>query len=162
MFDGLEDVIETNIWPFSVTLTLNAVIHFFHRTLWLLMVYHQTKFGCQGTNSSENIIERVIFWLYEPLTLKMATTTKCPHDSGSWCCITIPTLVTKCFVIQKILSRQTFTDILNLLCDLDLDRSNPIFSQNTPAYDAVLSNQVWLQTDLQFRRCNRNSHILII
>ena len=33
---------------------------FFHRTLWLLMMY-QTKFGCQGINSSENIVERVIF-----------------------------------------------------------------------------------------------------
>ena len=79
-----------------MTLTLNVVIHFFHRTLWLLMMYHQTKIGCHGINSSDNIIERVIFWLYEPLTLKIVTTTKCPHDSASWCCITIPNLVTKC------------------------------------------------------------------
>ena len=110
------------------------------------MVYHQTKFGCQGTNSSENIIERVIFWLYEPLTLKMATTTKCPHDSGSWCYITIPNLVTKCSVVQKIPSRQTFTNILNLHCDLDLECSNAIFPWDTPAYDTLLTNQVWLQT----------------
>ena len=28
---------------------------------------------------------------------------------------------------EKISSGQTFTDILNLRCDLDLERSNPIF-----------------------------------
>ena len=55
-----------------------------------------------------------------------------------------------------------FTDILNLHCDLDLECSNPILPQNTPAYDAVPSNQVWLQTDQQFKRYSKNSHILII
>ena len=57
---------------------------------------------------------------------------------------------------------QTVTDILNLRCDLDFERSNPTFPQDTPAYNAVLLNQVWLQTDQQFRKYNRNSHILII
>ena len=65
-------------------------------------------------------------------------------------------------MIKKILSKQRFTDILNIHCDLDLKRSNPIFLQDTPAYDAVLSNQVWLQTDQQFRRYNTDSHIFII
>ena len=37
-------------------------------------------------------------------------------------------------------SGQIFTDILNLCCDLDLEHSNPIFPQDTPAYDVVLSN----------------------
>ena len=60
------------------------------------------------------------------------------------------------------ISRQTFTDILNLRCDLDLEHSNPTFPQNTLAYDAVLSNQVCLQMDRQFRKCSKNSHILII
>ena len=67
----------------------------------------------------------------------------------------------KCSVVQKILSGQTFTNILNLCCDLDLERSNPIFPQDTPAYDAVLPSQVWLQMDQQFRRYSKNSHILI-
>ena len=39
----------------------------------------------------------------------------------------------------------TFTNILNLCYDLDLERSNSMFPQNTLAYDAVLQNQVWLQ-----------------
>ena len=82
--------------------------------------------------------------------------------SGSWCCITIPSLVTKCSAVQKISSRQTFTDILNLHCDLDLECSNPIFQQDTPAYDAVLTNQDWLQMDQQFRRESENNQILIV
>ena len=63
---------------------------------------------------------------------------------------------------EKISSRQTFTDILNLRCDLDLQRSSPIFQKNTLAYDAVLSKKIWLQTNQQFRRYSRNNHILII
>ena len=62
-----------------------------------------------------------------------------------------PKLVSKCSVVQKISFRQTFTDILNLCCDLDLENSNPIFC-TTLAYDAVLSNQVWLQTNQKFRK----------
>ena len=69
----------------------------------------------------------------------------------------MPNLVTKYSVIQKISFQQTFTDILNLHCDLDHKHSNPIFPQDTPAYDAVLSNQVWLKTGQQFRKYNRNS-----
>ena len=81
--------------------------------------------------------------------------------SISWCCITIPSLVTQCCAVQKTSCRQTHTDILNIWCDLDLERSNPVFSHNTLAYNAVLSNQVWLQMDQQFRRYSRNSHILL-
>ena len=63
---------------------------------------------------------------------------------------------------EKILSGQIFSYVLSLHCDLDLECSNSVFQQDTLAYDAVLLNQVWLQTDQQFRRYNRNSHILII
>ena len=37
----------------------------------------------------------------------------------------------------------TNIDILTLYCDLDLDCGNPIFSQNTLAYDAASAHQVW-------------------
>ena len=59
---------------------------------------------------------------------------------------------------EKISSGQTFTDILNLCCDLDCECSNPIFQQGTLAYDAVVSNHVWLHTNQQFRRYNRKSY----
>ena len=34
---------------------------------------------------------------------------------------------------------QTFSDILNLHCDLDLEHSNPVFSQDTQTYNDVPS-----------------------
>ena len=46
---------------FAVTLTLNAVIPFFHRTLLLMMLYYQTKFGCKPTSCLEDKTEVVIF-----------------------------------------------------------------------------------------------------
>ena len=59
MFGGFEDISGQTLkfWPFAVTLTLNAVIQFFHMPLWHIMMYHQTKFGCQRINSLENIVE---------------------------------------------------------------------------------------------------------
>ena len=146
-------------WTFTLTLTLNAAIPFFHRTLQLMMLYYQTKFGSKLTSSLEDATELLIFWWYKPLLWPWhwtQWTSFSARHSGLWCCITIPGLVTKSSVVQKILSRQTFTNILNLHCDLDLERSNPIFSQDTLWY------QVWLQTDQQFRRYSKNSDILII
>ena len=64
-------------------------------------------------------------------------------------------MITKHSVVQKVSSGQTFANILNFRCDLDLECSNQIFPQDTPAYDAVLSNQVWLQSGKQFRRYNK-------
>ena len=55
-----------------------------------------------------------------------------------------------------------FTDIFNLYCDLDLGHSNPLFSQDTQAYDDVPSNYDRLQNNLQFRRYSRNSDNLIM
>ena len=49
-----------------MSLTLNAVIQFFHRTLWFMMLYYQTKFGCERTSSLEDRVEIVLFWLYKP------------------------------------------------------------------------------------------------
>ena len=51
---------------FGVTLTLSAVIQFVRRTLWLIMLYYQTEFGCKRTSSLEDIVEIVIFLLYKP------------------------------------------------------------------------------------------------
>ena len=40
-------------WTSAVTLTLNIAIQSFHKTIWLIMMYHQTKFGCKRLCSSE-------------------------------------------------------------------------------------------------------------
>ena len=44
------------------------------------------------------------------------------------------------FDLSEILSGKTFIEIQNLHCDLDLEYSKATFSQDTPAYEHVLSN----------------------
>ena len=41
---------------------------------------------------------------------------------------------------SEILSGQTFTEVQNLHCNLDLEYSKATFSQDTPAYEYALSN----------------------
>ena len=48
----------------------------------------------------------------------------------------------KGWAVEEILSKWTFTRILNVFCVLDLDhKSNPIFLHDNPAYDDAPSNQ---------------------
>ena len=89
-------------------------------------------------SSQSNVL--IIWALAVTLTLKTANNFCFAWHSGSFCSITIPCLVTKCFVVHKISSGQIFTDILNLLCDLCHQRSNQILPQDTLAYNAVLPN----------------------
>ena len=41
---------------------------------------------------------------------------------------------------REILSGQTFIEVQNLHCDLDLEYSKATFSEDTPAYEHALSN----------------------
>ena len=43
---------------------------------------------------------------------------------------------------SEIMSGQTFTEVKNLHYDLDLEYSKATFSQDTPAYEHALSNEV--------------------
>ena len=67
MFGGLEDIIWTNIDILTLhcDLDLECSNPFkkkkFSQDILAYDVYYQTKFGCQGINSSEDIVERVIF-----------------------------------------------------------------------------------------------------
>ena len=139
-------------WTSPVTLTLNSGVQFSHRILQLMILYYQTKFGCKPISNLEDTTEIVIFWLYKPLLWPWHWTQWTNFSlwhSGLWCRITIPSLAKKGSVVQKISSKQTCTNILNRRCDLDFDRSNHIFPQDTLVYDGVLSNHVWFQTDQQ-------------
>ena len=63
MFNGLEDIIWTNIDILTLHCDLDlerSNLFFFHKTLWLIMIGHQTKFGRQGINTSQNMVEKVI------------------------------------------------------------------------------------------------------
>ena len=137
-----------------------------------MMLYYRTKFVCKQSNSLEGIVKIVIFWLYKPLLWPWhwtQWTNSSAWHFGLWCCITIPGLVTKCSVVQKISSRQTFTNILNLHCDLDLACSNPIFHRTlclTMLYYQTKFGSKWtsslediVKMDQQFRRYSKNSHI---
>ena len=64
MFGGLEDIIWTNINILTLRCDLDPECSnpvFFHRTLWFKMMYHQTKFGCQGASTLKDTTEIVIF-----------------------------------------------------------------------------------------------------
>ena len=119
------------------------------------MRYYLIKFGCQGIKSSEDTLESHILITWAPtvtLTLKIANNFFSTWHSGSWCCITVPSLVTKCSAVQKVPPAHTLTSSLNLCCGLNLQCSNPKCPQTTLVYDAVLPNPVWLQTDQLFTR----------
>ena len=117
-------------WTFAVTVTLNTVIPFSHRTLRLMMLYYQTKFSCKPTSSLEDTTKIVIFWLYKPLLWPwhwIQWTNSSAWHSGLWCWITIPDLVTKCSVVQKISSGQTFPAFWTFAVTLTLNAVIPFF-----------------------------------
>ena len=54
-------------WTITVTLTFKTAIQFFHKTLQLMMMYHQIKFGCQKISSLVDTEETVRFcYNYKP------------------------------------------------------------------------------------------------
>ena len=65
MLGSLEDITWTNTDILTLHHDLDLVWSYphsnIHKTLWLMVMYHQTKFGCQGINNSEDKVERVIF-----------------------------------------------------------------------------------------------------
>ena len=65
------------------------------------------------------------------------------------------------FDLPEILSGQTFTEVQNLHCDLDLEYSKATFSQDTPAYDHALSTKLFAKNQ-QFKTYYRNSRDFIV
>ena len=98
-------------------------------------------------------------WLYEPSlwpwTLSQQTNLLAWH-SGPWWCITIPNLVTKDSAVEEISSRWTFTGILNLSCDLDLDQNKAIQSFHKTIQLMMMGHQ----TKFSCKRISSSKHIL--
>ena len=95
----------------------------------LVIMYHQTNLDCKSFSISEDVVETVV-----ALTLNIA----------KWyfwiiLCLMMMHHHTK-FDRSEILSGQTFTEVQNLHCDLDLEYNKATFSQDTPAYEHALSN----------------------
>ncbi|WP_419583241.1 hypothetical protein, partial [Thiolapillus sp.] len=63
MFGGLENIIWINIDILTLRcdLDLEGNNPLFPQTLWRMITYHRTKFGCQRISSSEDIVVRVMF-----------------------------------------------------------------------------------------------------
>ena len=118
-----------NILKFHWDLDLEH-IHFSHMILKQMTMYHQTKFDCKRVSSSEDTAETVIFWLYKPLLWcwpwRQQTSFTTWHSDSRYYATT-QSLVTKGWMVQEIMSRQTFFDTSNLWCNLDLEHSYQIF-----------------------------------
>ena len=101
---------------------------YFHGVLpCLVMMYHQTNLDCKSFSISEDLVETIV-----ALALNIA----------KWYFWMILWLMmmhhhTK-FDRSEILSGQTFTEVQNLHCDLDLEYSKATFSQDTPPYKHAL------------------------
>ena len=94
----------------------------------LVMMYHQTNLDCKSLSISEDLVEMIVAW-----TLNIA--------KYFWMIVWLMMMHhhTK-FDQSERLSGQTFTEVQNLHCDLDLEYSKATFSQDTPAYEHALSN----------------------
>ena len=90
----------------------------------LVMMYHETNLDRKSFSISEDLVETSVV-----LTLNIA----------KWYFWMILWLMMM-HHHTKILSWQTFTEVQNLHCDLDLEYSKATFSQDTPAYEHALSN----------------------
>ena len=71
------DELSLEFWTSSVTLTVTTTVqsNFFHKTIHLMRMYHQTKFSCKRISSSDNKLKShtlIILSLTVTLTLKMA------------------------------------------------------------------------------------------
>ena len=111
----------------------------------LVMVYHQTYLDCRSFSISEDLVEMIL-----ALTLNIA-------KQYSWMILWLMMMYhqTK-FDRSVILSGQTFTEVENLHCDLDLEYSKAAFSQDTPAYEHALSNKVGCQ------KISSSEHIIVM
>ena len=94
----------------------------------LVMMYHQTNLDCKSFSISEDLVEMIValtlniakyFWMIFWLMMTHH------HTKFDW---------------SEILSGQTFTEVQNLHCDLDLEYSKATFSQDTLASEHALSN----------------------
>ena len=101
----------------------------FHSVLLcLVMMYHQTNLDCKSFSICEDLVETIV-----ALTLNIA-------KWYFWMILWLMMIHHHAeFDRSEILSRQTFTEVQNLHCDLDLEYSKATFSQDR-SYEHALSN----------------------
>ena len=116
-----------------------------------MLLQKDQQFSKYGRNSHT--------WLYEPSlwpwTWRQQTNLLARHF-GPWCCITIPSLVTEGSVAEDLSSRWTFTGILNLFCDLNLDHNRAIQSFHNTLHLMIMCHQ----TEFSCKRISSSDKIL--
>ncbi len=112
-------------------------------------MYHQTNFDCKSFSISKDLVETIValtlniakwyFWMIFWLMMMHH------HTKFDW---------------SEILSGQTFTEVQNLHCDLDLEYSKATFSQDTPRLmNMHCQTKLVAKENRQFNMYNRNSPI---
>ena len=133
----------------SHILCLTPCLKSFHGVLpCLVIMCHQTNLDCKSFSISENLVEAIValtlnitkwyFWMILWLMMMYH------HTKFDW---------------SEMLSRQTFTEVQNLHCDIDLEYSKSTFSQDTQLMNMHCQTKLVAQQNQQFRTYNRNSHI---
>ena len=158
-------------------MTLNTAIQFLHKTLWLMIMYHQTKFLRKRISSSEDIVETVTSWSMSPCCDLDLEDSK-PYepccdldleDSKPIFCMAIPAYDNvspyQVWLQNSWRLRRSHVDKhikifwTPLCCDLDLECTNPfLLWQDTLDYNDVPLDQVWLAKIQQFWRYSRKSN----
>ena len=137
-----KDSIKFRTW--IVILTLKTTNKFLHKTSQLIMMYHPIKFGCKKISTSADMIETVIFDYISPRYNPKLEDSK-PiflHDT-----LAIMMHHHSNFVYRRF---SNWGDIVQMNSHWNFEsllwpwpkQSNPIFSQDNPAKDYVLANQV--------------------
>ena len=154
-----EDVLESHtlIIRVTVSLTLKTANQSFWKTIWLMMMHHRTKFRSKRFSNSDQIIwtnthQHFEIWFRRYNRNSHVNQLLMLHNH------------TKFGKVMICTSEDMIWTNIQYHCEplLWLDLNTVIISpQDTLGYDAVVSIQVWLQTDQQFRRYTRNEWMKI-
>ena len=130
-------------------------------------MYHLIKCSCKKISYDRNSHIWFIWAFTLTWTWRQQTNLLAWHSGPSWC-ITIASLVTEGSAVEEMLSRWTFTGIMNLFWALDLDYNKAIQSfHKTIQLKTIQLIMMCHQTKFTCKRISSSdnilkSHILII
>ena len=148
-----------------MTLTLNTTIQFLHKTLWLMIIYYQTKVLWQKDQQFRRCSTNLSYFDHTSPCRDLYL----ENSNRLFFCMTLQLIMMHhntefgnkmCGGLENIIWINI--DILTLRCDLDHEGNNPLFPQDALAYNNLSSDQVWLPKNQQFRRYSSQSNVLII
>ena len=111
------------------------------------MMYHQITFGCKKISSSTDMVQKGHICYMSPHS---------DPELEDGKPITIPSLVTEGSAAEEMSFRWTFTGILNLFCDLDLNYDRAIQSFHKTIHLMMMCHQ----TKFTYKRISSSCNIL--